>query len=499
MKENQKSYKEIFFTSTLFGGVQIFNIIFSIIRSKAAAFFIGPLGIGVLGLLNSTVNIVSQVTKLGVDVTAVKEIAYANSKNDSKEINRILNLVRRLVLLTGFFGAILTFAFSSVLSSLTFGDGSYTWAFMCLSIVVLLKQLTAGNLSVLRGFRKHKLLVKANVYAGFLSVIVTVFCYYFFGIKSIVYVILITTFIVFMFSLIFSRAIFNYKSFSNISFKDFINQGSPMIRLGFYLSLVSVFALMSTYIFQIYLRKNSDLSEVGFYQAAFVILNTYVGLVFNALRTDYFPRLSQVHDDVIKLQNTVLQQARVTTLLITPVAVVFIVLSAIIIEVLYSGEFLVISSLLTWAMLGVVFKSASFTLGYVILAKNDSKLFLKTSLCFNTIFLLLSILGYKYYGLDGIGMAYLVYFLIHFISLKIIVKYKYNIKLSKSYLQILTLAFILCLCAFLITFINSFYLKLVLNVFISVITGLIVYKEINKLIDIKKYLDNFRKRRNEVD
>jgi PST family polysaccharide transporter len=272
-----------------------------------------------------------------------------------------------------------------------------------------------------------------------------------------------------------------------------------MIKLGVYLSLVSVFTLISTYVFQIFLRGNSNLSEVGFYQAAFVILNTYVGLVFNALRTDYFPRLSQVHDDNNKLQDIVLQQARVTTLLITPVAVVFIVLASLIITILYSSEFLVISGLLAWAMLGVGFKSASFTLGYVILAKNDSKLFLRTSLSFNIIFLLLSILGYKSYGLDGIGIAYLMYFLIHFIGLKIIVRYKYNIRLSKSYVKILILAFILCLFAFLITFIESYYLKLILNICILIITSVIVYKEINKLIDIKKHLINFWKKKNEVN
>ena len=420
-------------TTSLFGGVQVFNIIFAIIRSKAAAFFIGPVGIGILGLLNSVINIISQTTKLGIDVTAVKEIAYADKNNDKVVVNKTLYLVKKLVWITGILGALITAIAAPILSQITFGDKSYTWAFLTLAFVVLIKQLTAGNLAVLRGLRKHQQLVRATIYGALFSVIVTVICYYLYGIDSIVYVIVFSALLLFFFSWIYSKKFANNKQQIKLSKKDFFDESKPMIKLGFYLSLVGVFSLVATYAFQVFLRNSADVKVVGFYQAAFVIINTYIGLVFNALRTDYFPRLSAVHNTQVELKETVLKQARVTILLITPIVIFFIVFSQLIIKILYSSEFLVISSLLIWAMLGMVFKATSFTLGYVILAKNDSKVFLKTSVIFNLLFLTMTVIGYKYFGLEGIGIAYFLYYIIHFISLKIIVNFKYKLTLDSSY------------------------------------------------------------------
>ena len=40
------TYRQIFKYTSLLGGVQIFNVLMSIIRNKCAAYFIGPWGMG---------------------------------------------------------------------------------------------------------------------------------------------------------------------------------------------------------------------------------------------------------------------------------------------------------------------------------------------------------------------------------------------------------------------------------------------------------------------
>jgi len=44
MSEQPNSYKQIVKATSLFGGVQVFNIIISIIRSKFIAVLLGPTG-----------------------------------------------------------------------------------------------------------------------------------------------------------------------------------------------------------------------------------------------------------------------------------------------------------------------------------------------------------------------------------------------------------------------------------------------------------------------
>ena len=54
MHAQQSSYRQIMKATSLFGGVQIFQIIISVIRSKFVAILLGPSGMGIVGLLAST-------------------------------------------------------------------------------------------------------------------------------------------------------------------------------------------------------------------------------------------------------------------------------------------------------------------------------------------------------------------------------------------------------------------------------------------------------------
>ena len=54
MAEQQSSYRQIMKATSIFGGVQVFQIFFQVIRSKFIAVLIGPVGMGIVGLLTST-------------------------------------------------------------------------------------------------------------------------------------------------------------------------------------------------------------------------------------------------------------------------------------------------------------------------------------------------------------------------------------------------------------------------------------------------------------
>ena len=52
--EQKSSYRQIVKATSLFGGVQFFQIIISVIRSKFVAILLGPAGMGIVGLLTAT-------------------------------------------------------------------------------------------------------------------------------------------------------------------------------------------------------------------------------------------------------------------------------------------------------------------------------------------------------------------------------------------------------------------------------------------------------------
>ena len=149
--------------TSIFGGVQVFNILISIGRSKILAVLLGPSGIGVLGLIMSTTKLISSLTNFGLGISAVKEIAIAFELGDENQLAKTIVIVKRWIWYTGLFGELLTILLSPFLSELTFGNKDYTIAFVWLLITLLLNQLTSGSFVFLQGLRKLKYLAKANV------------------------------------------------------------------------------------------------------------------------------------------------------------------------------------------------------------------------------------------------------------------------------------------------------------------------------------------------
>ena len=71
MSEEKASYRQIMKATSIFGGVQVINIIISIVRSKFVAVLLGPGGMGIYGLFISTTGLIEKITNLGLSTSAV--------------------------------------------------------------------------------------------------------------------------------------------------------------------------------------------------------------------------------------------------------------------------------------------------------------------------------------------------------------------------------------------------------------------------------------------
>lgn len=498
MSDNQQSYRKVLNATSLFGGVQVINIIISLVRSKVIALLIGPIGMGISNLLLTTMELINGLTNLGLERSAVKDISLANTNSNSKSVAKTISILKKLVWLTITIGVILMIALSPWLSEIAFGNKDYTISFIWISIALLFKQLSSSQLAILQGLRKLQYLAKANLLGNFIGLLITLPLYYFFRIDAIVPAIIIATFMSFIFTYYYSQKL-DIAPVA-ISRKEAVSEGKGMINLGVMLSLSSMITLLVAYIIRIYIGSSNETEElglidVGLYSAGFVILNSYVGIIFNAMGTDYFPRLSEIANDIIKLRKTVLEQAIVAILLITPIIVVFLAFAPLIIVILYSNEFSPIVAMVTWGILGMIFKAVSWSMGYMIIAKGDSKVFIKTAIGFNAILLLINIVGYHYGGLEGIGISFFIYYIIHFIAIRIITYYRYDFYFEKGFYKIFTFTVIMCFLAFSITFIPSSILKYSLMSLIIVVSCWYSHKELDKKIGLKDYLAGIFKRK----
>src|ERR1035437_7018147 len=373
MKEDQSSYRQITKATSLFGGVQVFNIIIAIIRSKFNAVLLGPIGMGIAGLLNSTTDLIGGLTELGLGKSAVRDVSSANGTGDKIRIATVVTVLRRWVWVTGTLGVLIMLVLSPWLSQLTFGNRDYTLAFIWISITLLFTQLTSGQLAILQGMRKLQYLAKASLSGSALGLIITIPLYYRFGIKGIVPAIIFTSVISLLLSYYFAKKV-KIESVK-VSLVSTLAEGKNMLILGFMISLSGLTALGASYIVRIFISKTGSVEQVGLYTAGFAIINTYVGLVFTAMGTDYYPRLSAVAHSNELCKQAINQQAEIALLILAPILMVFLVFIRWVTIILYSNMFIAVDEMINWAALGMFFKAASWSIGFILLAKGASKFF----------------------------------------------------------------------------------------------------------------------------
>lgn len=469
--------------TSIFGGVQVINIFIQIIRSKLIAVLLGTEGMGINGLYNSTISLIQTITGLGIGTSSVKNIASANGTGDFTQVSKVLIILRRLVWITGLAGALFSLIAANWLSVVTFGSENYELGFKWLSISFLLNQLSSGQRASLQGMRKIKMLASANLIGAVVGLVTSIPLYYFYHIDGIVPAIVLTSVASLIISWFYARRI---KINQVVIDKEmFVSESKGIISMGVMLSLSGFVTILASYLLRIVIGKIGSFSDVGLYTAGFNIVEGYVGVIFTAMSSDYYPRLSAVHENIEKLKETVTHQAEIAILILSPIIIAFLIISPLVITLLYTKQFLGITLMVSIAILGMYFRASSWAMGFILYAKSDSKLFIKTAIFFNTAFLLSNISGYYFFGLTGLGISFLCNYIIHFFGLKIITKKKYHFSFLEGFQKLFIIGFILCITAFCISLINQIWLRYILGLFVFMFSSLFTVKEMNNRIDLK--------------
>ena len=469
--------------TSIFGGVQVFTIFVAIIKSKFIAVLLGPAGMGISGLLTSTTGLINGLTNFGLGTSAVKDVAAANATGDETRIATIVTVLQRWVWITGVLGALVTLIFAHWLSLLTFGNADYTIAFIWLAITLLLQQLTTGRLVVLQGLRKLSYLAKANMSGSIIGLFVAVPLYYFLGIGGIVPALMASSATAMLLAWYFARKV-PIKSIQVTRFQT-VEEGKGMLRMGFIISLTGLIGLGVAYVVRIYINHQDGVADVGLYNAGFAIINTYVGLVFTAMGTDYYPRLAGVASDRKKTNQAINQQAEIAILILAPILIVFLVYINWVVILLYSTKFIGVSGMIHWAALGILFKAVSWSIAFILLAKGASKLFFWNELITNIYLLVFNLIFYRYFGLTGLGFSFLLGYFFYAIQVYMVAKLKYAFAFDTSFYKVFGIQMALGVAAFVVIKTTISPVNYVVGTLLILLSSFYSFKELDKRIGLK--------------
>lgn len=411
----------------LFGGVQVMGIVCSIIRTKLVAMWIGPVGMGLFGLFNNALEMISTGTNLGIRSSSVRDISQAVEKQDTSLVARMVTVVRKWSLWLGLAGALLTLTLAPLLSQVTFGDTTHIWGFVALSIAVLLQALTNGEYAILQGTARLKRLASVTLWGTIIGLAISIPMFYLLGERSI-----LPSIIAYALALAAFAWIFRNREYppAPVSRRETFDLGKGFVKLGIYMTLGNFATILASYAFNSWLNIHAGTDQVGYYLAGYTLINKYTGLILTALGMEYYPRLAKVADSRIRLRAYVSQEINIAIAIMAPVATLFILLRELVVWILYTPEFNVILTFVSWGMIGTVMRTLSWCLAFTILAKGDGKTYLWTEVASAVINLVLNIVFYRWWGLTGLGVAFLASYVLYTAIVAVVYFKSYRLSVS---------------------------------------------------------------------
>jgi len=389
-------------STSITGAVQVIRLLFGLIRNKMIALLFGPAGLGIWGLYLSFIEMMQSAVSLGLEKSAVKEIA--ENHNNIRKRNLAIQVSQYAVGAFSFICAAFVGLFASDISESLFGSADYKIGIWACSAVIFINAITAMLRAVLNGLSEIKELAISQLTGVLLGNIIVFVLLPFFEASAIPFYFLVISIAAFIpVILCYRRLGFTWVK---LTLKESTATLSGLMKLGLAFWVSAFFMALTTYIINIFIKDEFSLAVVGVYQASWIISNLYIGVILSSMGVAFFPKVCKTIDDAVATKKVINDQIEFGLLISLPFVLLFYIFAPIFLMVLYSESFESGEPIIRWLMLGVIIRLLGFPFGYALMAKGKSLLYVVAQITFSAANYLLLILAVKYYGLDGLGVNY---------------------------------------------------------------------------------------------
>lgn len=443
--EKQNNYIHILKYTSLFGSVQMLSVLAGAARNKLVALLLGTSGMGLLALFTSTLKLVCDSTNLGISISAVREISDVYENGSVSVLHEKIGVFRQWGLFTSFLGAFVCIAFAPLLGKWVFSQEGYAWQIAMLAPTVALTTFSACEMAILKATRRLGDVAKSSAFITLSMLVVSIPVYYFMGNAGILLSLFLLALLQTCVTIKYSFRVCRMKL--TLSF-SVLRRNHGFLGIGVASVLAGMAGSGAELAIRAYVGHNGGVDVVGLYNAVYVLVFTYASLVFTAMETDYYPRLSSQVSLGDTFNGIVNSQIEVSLLLVSPMLILFLMCVPVLLPLLYSRDFSAAMPVLQIASLSVIGRAIYVPMEYISLSRGDSLTFLCVELGSCTVVLLSSLLGYMSWGLWGLGLGLSVASFIEVILVAAVCFVRYDYHFSSRLLKLVLLECTFCFLAF---------------------------------------------------
>lgn len=494
-KQQVSTYRRILSSTAIFGGAQVLSTLINIIKAKFVAIILRSDGVGVSAVINNAANVLQQLSLMGLNVAAVPSISKAHTDEEARVLAFTIRLVRRLMLVAAVAGSAITLALSPLISQLSFGTTDYTRYFLLLAVAIFFNVMGTGELAIMQGLRRHKLLAFCSIVPPLCGLLLSVPIYYVWGVEGIVPAMIAGGAVYYAITKMMSyRDRRRREEREHIPLRAMWQQGSSIIKFGFVMTTGSLLGALTTYALTAYISRQGSLNDSGFYQAASTITTQYVGLIFTAMAADYYPHLSELiktsQRDAYRLVN---QQTEIIVLIMTPIIMLLILSAPIAIRILLTGEFLATGRMVRLLGMAGIFKALCFPMDYIAYAKGDTAYIFWVETvwgCAKTF----TIMALSYYlmGLDGLGYGALLTSVVDFVVCVVLIRWRYGFRLSANCVRLIACTSLMAAACLASSYIDGTALKYSLMSLVTLTGTTFCYRHLDRRMHLKDIMERFK-------
>lgn len=387
---------------SLLGSTQGLNMVCTVVRLKVLSVLVGPAGVGLMGALTQSAEMIGNFSQLNIRTTAVRDLASA----PRGRFDATLTAVRRYGRLLGAVGAALMFLLAPLLAEFTFPGGGMAWAYRIAAASVLFQALQGSELVVLQATSNYRQIAASSLLTAVVGLLIAVPLYWFLRLDGVAPSIVAYSVVAWLGAMWFSRR-FRPQGVRS-PWRASLVEGRGFIALGVVLTITALGSDLVNFLFMAFMGRKGE-TELGLFQAGYTMVWRYAAVFFTAFSLEFYPRLSRLGRTPGRMRPLLTHQSIITTLMLLPCALLVIALAPWIIRLIYSGEFMGVRPYLMWGMAATMVRPFTSTVSYAFLAAGRGRVYALTELTSVAVGLGLNIGGYTLGGFDGLGLAMVVW------------------------------------------------------------------------------------------
>jgi PST family polysaccharide transporter len=277
-----------------------------------------------------------------------------------------------------------------------------------MSLTLLFGGVSAGQLALLQGCRRIKELASSQIFGALFGTFASIALIYILREDGIApYLVAVSAFGL-LASWWYARRI--PRQPASMTIRETLRESRSFLGMGTAFMVSALLVAGVAYASRVLILRELGKEAVGLYQATWTLSTIYVGFVLNAMATDFYPRLTAAAGDNAAVNRMVNEQTEMGLLISIPGVLATITLAPWVLTVFYSSAFVTATEIIRWQIIGIALRVVSWPLGFVQIAKGKGTLFILTELAASVLHIALLIGGMKLFGLEGVGIAFALFY-----------------------------------------------------------------------------------------